>query len=161
GAGARAGGGSADPDPRRFPVVRRRGDGAHHPDPAAADPGGAHVDPDLAPGGGGEGRRPDPGPRRRPRRRNRHARGAARVGRRLRVAVPRAARPGGGGVMMGTPRGSPDPPAKGSQGQSPRSPARSASEDLLGNALDRTLLRRIFAYVWPYRRRLFLAAALL
>jgi len=36
-----------------------------------------------------------------------------------------------------------------------------ASEDLLGNALDRTLLRRIFGYVWPYRRRLFLAAALL
>ena len=36
-----------------------------------------------------------------------------------------------------------------------------ASEDLLGNALDRTLLRRIFAYVWPYRRRLLLAAALL
>ena len=36
-----------------------------------------------------------------------------------------------------------------------------ASEDLLGNALDRTLLRRIFAYMWPYRRRLLLAAALL
>src|SRR5262245_28097105 len=36
-----------------------------------------------------------------------------------------------------------------------------ASEDLLGNALDRTLLRRIFGYVWPYRGRLALAAALL
>ena len=36
-----------------------------------------------------------------------------------------------------------------------------ASEDLLGNALDRTLLRRIFGYVWPYRGRLLLAAALL
>jgi len=32
-----------------------------------------------------------------------------------------------------------------------------ASEDLLGNALDRTLLRRIFAFVWPYRGRLLLA----
>ena len=36
-----------------------------------------------------------------------------------------------------------------------------ASEDLLGNALDRTLLRRIFACVWPYRGRLLIAAALL
>jgi ATP-binding cassette subfamily B multidrug efflux pump len=36
-----------------------------------------------------------------------------------------------------------------------------ASEDLLGNALDRTLLRRIFACVVPYRGRLFVAAALL
>jgi ATP-binding cassette subfamily B protein len=36
-----------------------------------------------------------------------------------------------------------------------------ASEDLLGNALDRTLLRRIFACVLPYRGRLLLAAALL
>jgi len=36
-----------------------------------------------------------------------------------------------------------------------------ASEDLLGNALDRTLLRRIFGYVWPYRGRLLFAAALL
>jgi ATP-binding cassette, subfamily B, multidrug efflux pump len=36
-----------------------------------------------------------------------------------------------------------------------------ASEDLLGNALDRTLLRRIFAFVWPYRGRLLLAIALL
>ncbi|HEY7376864.1 MAG TPA: ABC transporter ATP-binding protein [Polyangia bacterium] len=36
-----------------------------------------------------------------------------------------------------------------------------ASEDLLGNALDRTLLRRIFGFVWPYRGRLLLAAALL
>jgi ATP-binding cassette subfamily B protein len=36
-----------------------------------------------------------------------------------------------------------------------------ASEDLLGNALDRTLLRRIFACVWPYRGRLLAAAALL
>ena len=45
---------------------------------------GPHVDPDLAPGGGGEGRRPDPGARRRPRRRVGHARRAARVGRPLR-----------------------------------------------------------------------------
>jgi ATP-binding cassette subfamily B protein len=36
-----------------------------------------------------------------------------------------------------------------------------ASEDLLGNALDRTLLRRIFGFVWPYRGRLLLSAALL
>jgi len=36
-----------------------------------------------------------------------------------------------------------------------------ASEDLLGNALDRTLLRRIFGFVWPYRARLMLAIALL
>ena len=36
-----------------------------------------------------------------------------------------------------------------------------ASEDLLGNALDRTLLRRIFACVWPYRGRLLAAVALL
>src|SRR3954470_3126699 len=63
---------------------------------------------------------------------------------------------------MGTLRGSPSPPTKGSRGQSPRSPARSmASEDLLGNALDRTLLRRIFACVWPYRGRLAVSVALL
>src|SRR5262245_17717441 len=36
-----------------------------------------------------------------------------------------------------------------------------ASEYLLGNALDRTLLRRIFAFVWPYRARLALAIVLL
>ena len=36
-----------------------------------------------------------------------------------------------------------------------------ASEDLLGNALDRTLLRRIFACVWPYRGRLLASVALL
>ena len=36
-----------------------------------------------------------------------------------------------------------------------------ASEDLLGNALDRTLLRRIFACVWPYRGRLLVSVALL
>ena len=36
-----------------------------------------------------------------------------------------------------------------------------ASEDLLGNALDRTLLRRIFGFVWPYRGRLLLPIALL
>ena len=33
-------------------------------------------------------------------------------------------------------------------------PRRAASEELLGKALDRTLLRRIFAFVWPYRGRL-------
>jgi ATP-binding cassette subfamily B protein len=49
---------------------------------------------------------------------------------------------------------SPSTPAK--------APARKAtSEDLLGNALDRTLLRRIFACVWPYRGRLLAAALLL
>jgi ATP-binding cassette subfamily B protein len=35
------------------------------------------------------------------------------------------------------------------------------SEDLLGNALDRTLLRRVFGYVWPYKRKLIAAIALL
>ena len=38
---------------------------------------------------------------------------------------------------------------------------RAASEDLLGKALDRTLLRRIFGYVWPYRTQLVWAVALL
>jgi ATP-binding cassette subfamily B multidrug efflux pump len=37
----------------------------------------------------------------------------------------------------------------------------SAGEDILGKALDRTLLRRIFAYVWPYKRLLLLAVILL
>jgi ATP-binding cassette subfamily B multidrug efflux pump len=37
----------------------------------------------------------------------------------------------------------------------------SAHEDPLGKALDRALLRRIFTYVWPYRRGLFLAVLLL
>jgi ATP-binding cassette subfamily B protein len=38
---------------------------------------------------------------------------------------------------------------------------RVASEDVLGKALDRTLLRRIFSYVWPYRRPLLGAVLLL
>ena len=37
----------------------------------------------------------------------------------------------------------------------------SAGDDILGKALDRTLLRRIFAYVWPYKRLLLLAVILL
>ena len=41
-------------------------------------------------------------------------------------------------------------------------PSRAApSEDLLGKALDRTLLRRIFAQVWPYRAELAVAVSLL
>ena len=42
-------------------------------------------------------------------------------------------------------------------------PARktAASEDLLGKALDRTLLRRIFSYVWPYKWQIIVATALL
>ena len=41
-------------------------------------------------------------------------------------------------------------------------PARRApADEILGQALDRTLLRRVFAYVWPYRRQLAVAVALL
>jgi ATP-binding cassette subfamily B protein len=40
-------------------------------------------------------------------------------------------------------------------------PARAPSEDLLGKALDRTLLRRIFGFVWPYRGKLIGAVILL
>jgi ATP-binding cassette subfamily B protein len=36
-----------------------------------------------------------------------------------------------------------------------------ASEDILGKALDRTLLRRIFSYVWPYRATLIASVLLL
>ena len=36
-----------------------------------------------------------------------------------------------------------------------------ASEELLGKALDRTLLLRIFSYVWPYRTQMLLAIGLL
>jgi ATP-binding cassette subfamily B protein len=39
--------------------------------------------------------------------------------------------------------------------------AKPPSEDVLGKALDRTLLRRIFSYVWPYRRGLAVAVLLL
>ncbi len=43
-----------------------------------------------------------------------------------------------------------------------KSPGRRAhSEELLGQALDRTLLRRIFGYVWPYKKELVVAVALL
>ncbi len=38
---------------------------------------------------------------------------------------------------------------------------RAAADEILGNALDRTLLRRVFAYVWPYRREMAIAVALL
>ena len=37
----------------------------------------------------------------------------------------------------------------------------SASDDVLGKALDRTLLRRIFAYVWPYKAQIAIAVLLL
>jgi ATP-binding cassette subfamily B multidrug efflux pump len=40
-------------------------------------------------------------------------------------------------------------------------PRRAPSEELLGKALDRTLLKRIFSYVWPYKRELLVAVALL
>jgi ATP-binding cassette subfamily B multidrug efflux pump len=43
-----------------------------------------------------------------------------------------------------------------------KSPGRRAhSEELLGQALDRTLLKRIFGYVWPYKKELIIAVALL
>ena len=37
----------------------------------------------------------------------------------------------------------------------------SGSDDVLGRALDRTLLRRIFAYVWPYKLQIGIAVLLL
>ena len=37
----------------------------------------------------------------------------------------------------------------------------SGSDDVLGKALDRTLLRRIFAYVWPYKAQIAIAVLLL
>src|SRR5450631_1389887 len=37
----------------------------------------------------------------------------------------------------------------------------SAPDEVVGKALDRTLLRRIFTYVWPYRAGLVIAVALL
>ena len=36
---------------------------------------------------------------------------------------------------------------------------RAPSEDLLGKALDRTLLKRIFSYVWPYWKPLTVAGS--
>jgi ATP-binding cassette subfamily B protein len=43
-----------------------------------------------------------------------------------------------------------------------KSPGRRAqAEELLGQALDRTLLKRIFGYVWPYKKELIIAVALL
>ena len=43
-----------------------------------------------------------------------------------------------------------------------KSPGRRApSEELLGQALDRTLLKRIFGFVWPYKKELVVAVALL
>ena len=43
-----------------------------------------------------------------------------------------------------------------------KSPGRRApSEELLGQALDRTLLKRIFSFVWPYKKELIVAVALL
>ncbi len=38
---------------------------------------------------------------------------------------------------------------------------RAPSEELFGQALDRTLLKRIFGYVWPYKKELVIAVALL
>ncbi|HVY36796.1 MAG TPA: ABC transporter ATP-binding protein [Polyangia bacterium] len=40
-------------------------------------------------------------------------------------------------------------------------PRRQPADEILGKALDRTLLRRVFSYVWPYRRELAIAVALL
>jgi ATP-binding cassette, subfamily B, multidrug efflux pump len=47
------------------------------------------------------------------------------------------------------------PPASKSPGR------RAPSEELLGQALDRTLLKRIFGYVWPYKKELIVAVTLL
>jgi ATP-binding cassette subfamily B protein len=38
---------------------------------------------------------------------------------------------------------------------------RGGPDEILGKALDRTLLRRVFGYVWPYRREMLMAVALL
>ena len=84
------------------------------------------------------------------------------IGRRLRVAVPRAARRGsrGGGrfewLLEGTRKG-PLPRGRARRAK----PVGAHARDLLGNALDRTLLRRIFSYVWPYRGLLLLSVVLL
>jgi ATP-binding cassette subfamily B multidrug efflux pump len=43
----------------------------------------------------------------------------------------------------------------------PRAPRRAPAEEVLGKALDRTLLKRIFSFVWPYKRELMVAVALL
>jgi ATP-binding cassette subfamily B multidrug efflux pump len=40
-------------------------------------------------------------------------------------------------------------------------PGAGATDDAIGKALDRTLLRRIFSYVWPYKTTITLAIALL
>jgi ATP-binding cassette, subfamily B, multidrug efflux pump len=40
-------------------------------------------------------------------------------------------------------------------------PRRAPADEILGKALDRTLLRRVFGYVWPYRRELAVAVVLL
>jgi ATP-binding cassette subfamily B multidrug efflux pump len=59
-------------------------------------------------------------------------------------------------------RGPSPAPAGGAEGATGRQAARgSRTEDVLGKALDRTLLRRIFAYVWPYRRLLAVSVLLL
>jgi ATP-binding cassette subfamily B multidrug efflux pump len=50
-----------------------------------------------------------------------------------------------------------EPPAVGRTPAASRAPA----EELLGQALDRALLQRIFGYVWPYWRPLLVAVALL
>jgi ATP-binding cassette subfamily B protein len=45
--------------------------------------------------------------------------------------------------------------------EKPEKRSRPGNEDLLGKALDRTLLRRIFGYVWRYKLPLFFSIALL
>jgi len=53
-------------------------------------------------------------------------------------------------------------PATSAAPVTPIAPARRpSSEDLVGKALDRTLLKRIFSYVWPYWRQLAVAVLLL
>jgi ATP-binding cassette subfamily B multidrug efflux pump len=52
-------------------------------------------------------------------------------------------------------------PAKPTAGSREASGSRAPAEELLGKALDRTLLKRIFGYVWPYWRPLIVAVALL
>ncbi len=82
--------GPAHPDPRRGDLGARHRLGAAHPARLRAPDGGPHDDRDRPPAVDDPARRPDHRLRQGPDRRARHPRRAARAGRALRSALPRA-----------------------------------------------------------------------
>src|SRR5262249_42113996 len=137
---ARPRGSAPGPRPRRLALQRRRGDRAAYPRPAPGILPGADDDPRRPPADDGEGGRSHRRARRREGRRDRRPREPRRARWGLRGALPRAgARGRARGHLM---------------------PSDIHGEEELGKAYDLRILRRLWVYVRPYHRVVWLALLL-